>query len=84
MNAACTISDSGTISEESAILSLPAISLRGSMERPGAQDSGSIILTGFDEEVVLNSVNSVIIQHVSTRFSDIPVDYKIENTSFVF
>jgi len=48
MNALCTISDSGTISEESSILSFPAISLRQSMERPEAQDTGSIILTGFE------------------------------------
>ncbi|MCK4992903.1 MAG: UDP-N-acetylglucosamine 2-epimerase (non-hydrolyzing), partial [Bacteroidales bacterium] len=46
MNARCTISDSGTISEESAILSFPAISIRQSMERPEAQDAGTIILTG--------------------------------------
>jgi UDP-N-acetyl-L-fucosamine synthase len=42
-NALCTISDSGTISEESAILSFPAITIRESMERPEALDSGSII-----------------------------------------
>jgi len=82
MNGACTISDSGTISEESAILSFPAISLRESMERPEAQDSGTIILTGFDEDVVLNSLNTVIKQHLSNRFSDMPIDYKIENTSW--
>ena len=56
MNALCTISDSGTISEESSMLSFPAISLRQSMERPEAQDAGTIVLTGFDSDVVLNSV----------------------------
>ena len=50
MNALCTVSDSGTISEESAILNFPAISLRNSMERPEAQDAGTIILTGFDPD----------------------------------
>ena len=43
-NALCTLSDSGTISEESSMLSFPAISLRQSMERPEAQDAGTIIL----------------------------------------
>ncbi len=37
MNALCTISDSGTISEESAMLDFAAISLRNSMERPEAR-----------------------------------------------
>ena len=40
------ISDSGTVSEESTILDFPAITIRNSMERPEAMDSGSIILTG--------------------------------------
>ena len=82
MNAACTISDSGTISEESAILSFPAISLRESMERPEAQDTGSIILTGFDETVVLQSINAIINQINKSKRIDIPLDYKIENTSW--
>ena len=82
MNAACTISDSGTISEESAILSFPAISLRESMERPEAQDTGSIILTGFDETVVLQSINTIINQVNKRKVVDIPLDYKIENTSW--
>ena len=63
MNALCTISDSGTISEESAILNFPAISLRQSMERPEAQDAGSIILTGFEPDVVLNAIATVIVEY---------------------
>lgn len=81
MNAACTISDSGTISEESAILNFPAISIRESMERPEAQDSGTIILTGFDSDVVLNSVNVVIKENSVYNYSDIPKDYQVKNTS---
>ena len=82
MNALCTLSDSGTISEESAILSFPAISLRQSMERPEAQDSGTIILSGFDPEVVMNSVQLVIEEHKKGAYSSIPDDYTIENTSW--
>lgn len=59
-HALCTISDSGTISEESAILGFPAISLRQSMERPEAQDAGTIILTGFDPDIVLDSISTTI------------------------
>lgn len=82
MNAKCTISDSGTISEESAILSFPAISLRQSMERPEAQDAGTIILTGFEEEIVLDSVGFVIEEHAKMEYLQIPEEYKVSNSSF--
>jgi len=82
MNGLCTLSDSGTISEESAILSFPAISLRQSMERPEAQDSGTIILTGFDLEVVLGSIRVVIEEHNQGKYRRIADDYTIENTSW--
>jgi len=81
-NAKCTISDSGTISEESAILSFPAISLRESMERPEAQDAGTIILTGFDQDVVLNSIKLAIDEHKNSRYTQIPAEYQVENTSW--
>ena len=64
-HAKCTLSDSGTISEESAMLSFPSISLRQSMERPEAQDTGSIILTGFEPEIVLSSVRTTIEEHIN-------------------
>jgi UDP-N-acetylglucosamine 2-epimerase (non-hydrolysing) len=81
-NALCTLSDSGTISEESAILSFPAISLRNSMERPEAQDAGTIILTGFDPEVVLESVKLVMEEHKRSKYSQMPHEYSIPNTSW--
>ena len=80
--ALCTISDSGTISEESAMLSFPAISLRQSMERPEAQDAGTIILTGFDADVVLNSVFTVVEEQKSRNYQSIPKEYKVANTSW--
>ena len=82
MNALCTLSDSGTISEESAILSFPAISFRQSMERPEAQDAGTIILTGFDPDNVINSVKTVIEEHKKGNYKSIPGDYTIENTTW--
>jgi UDP-N-acetylglucosamine 2-epimerase (non-hydrolysing) len=82
MHAKCAISDSGTISEESAILSFPAISLRQSMERPEAQDAGTIVLTGFDKEVVLASVKTVMEEHKTGKYQSIPPEYTIPNTSW--
>jgi len=81
-HAKCTISDSGTISEESAILSFPAISLRQSMERPEAQDAGTIILTGFELNTVINSISLVISEHEERTFAQIPDEYTISNTSW--
>ena len=76
------ISDSGTVSEESAILDFPAITLRRSMERPEAIDSGSIILTGLDKETVLTSLDVVISQNKLNFAKSIPNEYKIKNTSW--
>ncbi len=81
-DAACTISDSGTISEESAILSFPAISIRQSMERPEAQDAGTIILTGLNKDTVLDSVKLVMKEHSEGSYTSIPADYQIDNTSW--
>jgi UDP-N-acetyl-L-fucosamine synthase len=83
MNALCTLSDSGTISEESSILNFPAISLRQSMERPEAQDSGTIVLTGFEPDIVISSIRSVIKEfQVTGGYKKIAEDYSIENTSW--
>ncbi len=81
-NALCTISDSGTISEESAMLNFPAISIRQSMERPEAQDAGTIILSGFDPPVVLDSIALVVEEHKRGGYKNIAVDYLVENTSW--
>jgi UDP-N-acetylglucosamine 2-epimerase (non-hydrolysing) len=81
-NATCTVSDSGTISEESAILSFPAISLRESMERPEAQDAGTIILTGLDPDIVISSIRTTIDEHKNRQYTSIPPEYQIDDTSW--
>ena len=82
-DALCVISDSGTISEESSMLSFPAISIRESMERPEAQDAGTIILSGISPEGVLNAVRFAIGEfNDKEKYSDIAQDYTIENTSW--
>ena len=56
LHSKCVISDSGTISEESSTLGFGAVSLRGSMERPEALESGSIMLTGLEPENLLRCI----------------------------
>jgi len=79
INAKCVISDSGTISEESSILRFPAITLRNSMERPEAIDAGTIIMTGFNCDVIMQSIEFVLSEN--GKFSRICPDYEIDNTS---
>ena len=81
-NAMCTLSDSGTISEESAMLSFPAITLRNAFERPEALDAGTIVLTGLNVDVVLASINLVIQEHAAKKYELIPIDYKNPNVSW--
>ena len=81
MNAFCAISDSGTISEESSILSFPAITVRNAMERPEALDTGNIVLTGLNPDTILQSIKVVAEENASQRKHPIPAEYEIENIS---
>lgn len=60
MNAKCVISDSGTISEEAAILKFPAITIRDSMERPEALDFGGIVMTGLKSRNVVCGIREAL------------------------
>jgi len=81
MNAFCAVSDSGTISEESAILDFPAVTIRNSLERPEALDAGSIVLTGLDPDTLISAIKIVVQERVSFPKREIPEEYKVENTS---
>ena len=81
IDAFCAISDSGTISEESAILGFPAVTLRQSIERPEALDTGSIVLSGLDKNILLDAIKIVTQEAVLYPNKDIPEAYRINNTS---
>ncbi|MEW2375085.1 UDP-N-acetylglucosamine 2-epimerase (non-hydrolyzing) [Micromonospora sp. NPDC047812] len=76
----CTLSDSGTISEEAAILGFPAVTLRESIERPEALDAGGIIMTGLDPQGVVEAVEVTVAQ-VAAQGVPCPVDYRVPDTS---
>jgi len=80
LNAKCVISDSGSISEESAILGFPAITIRDSMERPEALDTGSIIMTGLRKDEVLMGIETAISQRKEFE-STMPPGYEVSDFS---
>lgn len=77
MEAACVVSDSGTITEEASLLNLPAITIRNAHERPEGMDVGTLIMSGLDKAHVLDAVRVVLAQHVRGSTSVRPVpDYE--------
>ncbi|MET7471049.1 UDP-N-acetylglucosamine 2-epimerase (non-hydrolyzing) [Micromonospora sp. NPDC005222] len=78
--ARCTLSDSGTVSEEAAILGFPAVTLRDSIERPEALDAGGIVMTGLDPAGVVEAVR-VVVDQVTAEGVPCPADYRVTDTS---
>jgi UDP-N-acetylglucosamine 2-epimerase (non-hydrolysing) len=77
MEALCVVSDSGTITEESSLLNLPAITIRNAHERPEGMDVGTLIMSGLKKERVLDAVRVIIAQHDKTLRAMQPVqDYE--------
>lgn len=81
MDAMCTLSDSGTISEESSMLGFPAVTMRTAMERPEAMDSGHIVLTGHDSDTIVQSIEYVVSSKLQNRQHTIAAEYRVANTS---
>ena len=73
------LSDSGTISEESAMMGFPAVSIRTSTERPEAIDAGTIVLGGIDADQILNSIE--IAKGLFDKEIVLPFEYMVNNTS---
>ena len=78
VSARAVISDSGSISEEAAILGFNAITIRNSMERPEALEAGTILLSGIEPDSVLDALQTVESVGLSRN---IPRDYLIPDTS---
>ncbi len=78
MNSLVTLSDSGTISEESSILNFNALNIREAHERPEAMEEASVPLVGFSVERIIQGI-----EHIISTESDLKIvnDYSMHNVS---
>lgn len=76
------VSDSGTLTEESAILGFPAVMIRQTHERPEGMDEASVVMAGLNPARVLQSVALVMGQSADQRRKlHAPCDYETDNVS---
>lgn len=81
-HAFCVISDSGTITEESAILHFPAITIRQAHERPEGMDEGTLIMSGLKSERIIDAIDVVTSQVAENKSTIHTVtDYEADNVS---
>lgn len=81
LSSACVLSDSGTIAEEATMLGFPAITLRDSIERPEALDTGGILMTGLHSDDVVAAVREVMTRPNTLGGPTLPDDYAVMDTS---
>lgn len=80
INSLVTLSDSGTISEESSILKFRALNIRDNHERPEAMEETSVIMTGTNSDRIIQSIEVVKNQQVDHILKNVD-DYAADNIS---
>lgn len=86
MNSFVTISDSGTLPEESAYFNsigqpFPAVCIRTSTERQEAMEKGCFVLAGIDTDGLLQSVELAVDMCANGENVSVVPDYSDENVS---
>ena len=81
MNSYCVLSDSGTLSEESAILNFSGILIRTSTERPEALDAVSVIIGGITTETIEQAIEVSTLMKENQEPMGLAHDYQDENVS---
>ena len=82
MNAACVLSDSGTLTEESSILGFPGVMIRQAHERPEGMDEGTAIMGGIKADTVMQAIDVSIAHYKgNARPFKLVADYDTDNVS---
>lgn len=81
LNSFCVLSDSGTLSEESAILGFPGVLIRTSTERPEVLDKGTVVIGGITEKDIVQAVELSRAMWENKEETVIANDYVDENVS---
>jgi UDP-N-acetylglucosamine 2-epimerase (non-hydrolysing) len=76
MNAYCVLSDSGTLSEESAMLGFSGVLIRTSTERPEVLDKGTVVIGGIHDKDIVQAVELSRAMQDNRVETAMPPDYE--------